>query len=401
MPRSNLMIVQGGGPTAVFNRTLAEIITEAQRDPSFGSIYGARYGVKGVIEREVLDLTGLTRGALDLLRKTPGAALGSSRHGPSDDELERMIETLRSLHIERMLFVGGNGTMRGASRVSGLCQAAGLDVQIVGVPKTVDNDIAATDRCPGYASAARYVMQATQELGADLRSLPQPVTILETMGREVGWIAAAAALARDDVKNNAECPQLLYIPEVAFDIEQFLAALEGMVREIGWGIVVVAEGLRNSDGSFVYQSTAGSQSDPLQRPMTGGVGQCLATVVTERLGFRCRCEKPGLLGRASIAHVSQQDIRDSAVVGRAGVQALAADARDVMVALRPLDKTKVADTTLVPLAAAEAERAIPHDWLGTGSVPLREQFFTYLGPLVGTKDEHLRDLGAPIYEIGE
>lgn len=401
MPRSNLMIVQGGGPTAVLNRTLAEIITEAQHDPSFGSIYGARYGVKGVIEREVLDLTGLTTGALDLLRKTPGAALGSSRHSPSDDELEPMIKTLRSLHIERMLFVGGNGTMRGANRVSDLCRAAGLDVQIVGVPKTVDNDIAATDRCPGYASAARYMMQGTQELGADLRALPQPVTILETMGREVGWIAAAAALARDDVKNDAECPQLLYIPEIAFDIEQFLAALERMVREIGWGVVVVAEGLRNSDGSFVYQSTAGSQADPLQRPMTGGVGQHLAAVASDRLGIRCRCEKPGLLGRASIAHISQQDIADSAAVGRAGVQALAAHARDVMVALQPLDEARLADTTLVPLAGAEAERSIPRKWLGSGNIPLREEFFTYLHPLVGTKDRHLRDLGAPISEMRE
>ncbi|MGA9719961.1 MAG: diphosphate--fructose-6-phosphate 1-phosphotransferase [Acidobacteriaceae bacterium] len=401
MPRSNLMIVQGGGPTAVLNRTLAEIITEAQHDPSFGSIYGARYGVKGVIKREVLDLTGLTAGALDLLRKTPGAALGSSRHSPSDDELERMIETLRSLHIERILFVGGNGTMRGASRLSDLCRAAGLDVQIVGVPKTVDNDIAGTDRCPGYASAARYMMQATQELGADLRSLPQPVTILETMGRDVGWIAAAAALARDDAKNDGECPQLLYVPEVAFDTEQFLAALERVVREIGWVVVVVAEGLRKPDGSFVYQSTAGSQVDSLQRPMTGGVGQYLATVASDRLGIRCRCEKPGLLGRASIAHVSQQDIRDSAAVGRAAVQALAAGARDVMVALRPLDKTNVADTTLVPLAEATAERSIPRNWLGPDKIPLREEFFEYLRPLVGTKDHHLRDLGAPISGIGE
>ncbi len=312
-----------------------------------------------------------------------------------------MIETLRSLRIERVLFVGGNGTMRGASRVSDLCRAAGLDVQIVGVPKTVDNDIAATDRCPGYASAARYMMQATQELGADLRSLPQPVTILETIGRNVGWIAAAAALARDDVKNDAECPQLLYVPEVAFDTEQFLAALECVVREIGWGVVVVAEGLRNPDGSFVYQSTAGSQADPLQRPMTGGVGQYLATVASDRLGIRCRCEKPGLLGRASIAQVSQQDIRDSAAVGRAAVQALSAGARDVMVALRPLNETSVADTTLVPLAAAEGERSIPHNWLGPDNIPLREEFFTYLRPLVGTKDHHLRDLGAPISGIGE
>ena len=142
------------------------------------------------------------------------------------------------------------------------------------------------------------------------------------------------------------------------------------------------------------------QVDPLQRPMTGGVGQYLATVASDRLGIRCRCEKPGLLGRASIAHVSQQDVRDSAAVGRAAVQALSAGARDVMVALRPLKETNVADTTLVPLAA-EGERNIPPNWLGPDNIPFREEFFEYLRPLVGTKDHHLRDLGAPISGIGE
>ena len=397
MPRSNLMIVQGGGPTAVFNVTLAEIIAEAQRHSSIGSIYGARYGVNGLIGRDLIDLTDVTQQTLDQLRKTPGAALGSSRHSPSDDEFERILETLRSLRIEQMLFIGGNGTMRGAHRVSELCRAKGLDMQIVGVPKTVDNDIAATDRCPGYASAARYMMQATQELGGDLRSLPQPVTILETMGRNVGWIAAAAALARNEPENAMECPQLLYLPEQPFVGDDFLDNLDRIVRQIGWGVVVVSEGLRNADGSFVYQSTATSQADPLQRPMTGGVGQHLARVVGERLGIRCRCEKPGLLGRVSRAHVSQQDIADAAAVGRAGVQALAAEAHDVMVALRPLENDTAATTTLVPLtAAAGEERSIPREWLHIDSIPVTQKFFNYLRPLVGAKDEHIQTLGTRV-----
>jgi 6-phosphofructokinase 1 len=349
------------------------------------------------VNGDVVDLTGLSYDALDLLRKTPAAALGSSRHAPSDDELDHMVETLRSFHIEQLLFIGGNGTMRGASRISQLCRAAGLNVQIVGVPKTVDNDIVATDRCPGYASAARYIMQAAQELGADIRALPQPVTILETMGRNVGWIAAAAAMARNDIENDAECPQLLYLPELPFDTEDFLDKLDNVVRMTGWGVVVVSEGLRNPDGSFVYQATAAAQSDPLQRPMTGGVGQHLATLVGERLGLRCRCEKPGLLGRACMAQVSRQDIADSAAVGRAGVQALVAQEQDVMVALRALDESGTADTMLVPLvSAAEGERGIPREWLGGGAVPLKQDFFSYLQPLVGTKDEHIRDLGAPV-----
>lgn len=287
--------------------------------------------------------------------------------------------------------------MRGAHRVSELCRAKGLDMQIVGVPKTVDNDIAATDRCPGYASAARYMMQATQELGGDLRSLPQPVTILETMGRNVGWIAAAAALARNEPENAMECPQLLYLPEQPFVGDDFLDNLDRIVRQIGWGVVVVSEGLRNADGSFVYQSTATSQADPLQRPMTGGVGQHLARVVGERLGIRCRCEKPGLLGRVSRAHVSQQDIADAAAVGRAGVQALAAKAHDVMVALRSLEKDSAVTTTLVPLTlVAGEERYIPREWLHAGRIPVTQEFFNYLRPLVGAKDEHIQRLGMPV-----
>jgi 6-phosphofructokinase len=396
MPRSNLMIVQGGGPTAVFNSTLAEVVAEAQRQPSVASILGARYGMAGLVRRHIVDLTSVTAQQLDVLRQTPGAALGSSRHNPSDDELERLIETLRDFKITLLLFIGGNGTMRGAARVSELCHARGLDVQVVGVPKTVDNDIAATDRCPGYPSAARYMIHATRELGADIRSLPQPVTVLETMGRNVGWIAAAAALARNDPEDDASCPQLVYLPELPFDAEDFLSRLDQIVARVGWGVVVVSEGIRNPDGSFVYQSTAAAQADPLQRPMTGGVAQHLASLVSERLHIRCRSEKPGLLGRACMSRVSQQDVADAALVGRAGVQALVSGARDVMVALYPLHEGVESATTLVPLATAAVERAIPPEWLHARPIPVNRLFLSYLRPLVGQIDEHLPEVGTPV-----
>jgi 6-phosphofructokinase len=396
MPRSNLMIVQSGGPTAVFNSTLAEVVAEAQRQPSVASILGARYGMAGLVRRHIVDLTSVTAQQLDVLRQTPGAALGSSRHNPSDDELERLIETLRDFKITLLLFIGGNGTMRGAARVSELCHARGLDVQVVGVPKTVDNDVAATDRCPGYPSAARYMIHATRELGADIRSLPQPVTVLETMGRNVGWIAAAAALARNDPEDDASCPQLVYLPELPFDAEDFLSRLDQIVARVGWGVVVVSEGIRNPDGSFVYQSTAAAQADPLQRPMTGGVAQHLASLVSERLHIRCRSEKPGLLGRACMSRVSPQDVADAALVGRAGVQALVSGARDVMVALYPLHEGVESATTLVPLATAAVERAIPPEWLHARPIPVNQLFLSYLRPLVGQIDEHLPELGTPV-----
>ncbi|HEV2576662.1 MAG TPA: diphosphate--fructose-6-phosphate 1-phosphotransferase [Acidobacteriaceae bacterium] len=396
MPESNLMIVQGGGPTAVFNASLAEIIAEAQRQPSIRSIFGSRYGIGGLFDDRIVDLTDASIADLELLRRTPGAALGSSRHSPTESELKKSLETLDRLKIDLLLFLGGNGTMRGAEIISKHCTSQGLDIRVLGVPKTIDNDIAATDRCPGYASAARYIATAAQELAADLRSLPQPVTILETMGRSVGWIAAATVLART---NDDSAPHLIYVPEVPFETEAFLSDLSRIVKRIGWAVVVVAEGIRHADGTLVYESSDSSQSDPLKRPMTGGVAQHLATIVSQRLGIRCRSEKPGLLGRASVACTSARDVEDAQQVGRAGVQALVSGQRDVMIALEPLGSEHA--TRIVPLAqAAGHERTIPDKWLQSGPIPVSKGFIDYVRPLVGPLEQHITELGRAVCEIG-
>ena len=382
MRAGNLMIVQGGGPTAVFNASLASIISEGKRQDGIGRILGARSGVKGLAHGDIVDLSSTTADELKLLRNSPGAALGSLRYRPTDADLQSVIANLKRMEIRYLLFAGGNGTMRGAAVVSDLCRAAGIEVQIVGVPKTVDNDIAMTDRSPGYASAARYIAQATRELGLDLRSLPQPVTILETMGRGVGWIAGAASLAR---VAEEDAPHLVYIPEVPFYMEEFLFRLDQIVLRQGWAVTVVSEGIRKADGSLVYEMSDPAQLDPLKRPMTGGVGQYLAGVVGERLGVRCRSEKPGLLGRASMAHVSLQDQKDAELVGLAGVRALMEGKTDVMVALRPLADAGNFGCDLVPLSeVAGIERPIPGEWLDGGELAVNGDYRAYLAPLVGS-----------------
>ena len=401
MPPTNLMIVQGGGPTAVFNASLAQIVAEAQQQPGIAEILGARFGVQGLVQAKIADLGSLGSADLDLLRHTPGAALGSSRYQPTPAEMPKLVETLRRHDIGYLLFLGGNGTMRGAEIVSQTCRSAGLDIRVVGVPKTIDNDLAATDRCPGYASAARYLAVSTRELAADIRSLPQPVTILETMGRSVGWLAAATTLARtsEDVTED-EAPHLVYVPEVAFDQQRFLADLDRIVAKHGWAVVVVAEGIRHADGSMVHETADPGQADPLKRPMTGGVAQHLAGVVGRSLGIRCRSEKPGLLGRASMAHVACQDLEDAALVGRAGVRALAAGQSDVMVSLRPLlrpgEQTSPqldSGYSLVPLSeAAGIEHRIPAQWLCDGPLPVAAAFREYLRPLVGELDKQMTEL---------
>jgi 6-phosphofructokinase 1 len=381
MTAGNLMIVQGGGATAVFNASLSCAIAEGIRQQAIGRIFGAHFGVKGLVHNDIVELGQMTAAELQLLRNSPGAFLGSSRYKPDQNDLDRMVTNLRRLDVRSLLFMGGNGTMRGAELVSRHCQAAGFEVRIAGVPKTVDNDIVATDRCPGFASGARYVAQSTRDLGTDIRALPQPVTILEVIGRSIGWLAAASTLAKVE---EADAPHLVHLPEMPFHAEEFLATLDGIVTRIGWAVVVVSEGIRNPDGSLVYEMTDASQLDPLKRPMTGGVGQFLANMVGEKLKIRCRTEKPGLLARVSMAHVSPLDQKDAELVGRAGVRALAAGDSGKMVALRPLQDPGETGYDLVPLSAvAGAERTVPQEWLTGGPLSVGAPFQEYVRPLIG------------------
>ena len=375
----NLMIVQGGGPTAVFNISLSSAIAEVAGQQGADRVFGARYGMRGLVEDDIVELGQMTASDLEFLRNSPGAALGSSRYKPSEDDFDRMVENLRRLDIRSMIFMGGNGTMRGASLVSERCRNAGFSVQVIGVPKTVDNDIAMTDRCPGFASAARYMAQTTRDLGMDIRSLPQPVTILEVIGRSIGWLAAATALAKG---READAPHLIYLPERPFYAERFLADLDQIVTRHGWAIVVATEGIRNPDGSLVYELKDATHLDPLARPMTGGVGQFMANLVGEKLKIRCRTEKPGLIARAAMAHVSAQDQKDAELVGRAGVRALAAGETEKMVSLLPLGTESGYE--LVPLSeVADAERPLPAEWILDAAIPVGDRFFNYVRPLVG------------------
>jgi len=375
----NLMIVQGGGPTAVFNASLGAVIEEAQRSQGIQKIYGAKWGMKGLAGKDVADLTAITSSQLEGLRNSPGAALGSSRFKPTADDMQRCVEHLRELDVRYVIFMGVNGSMRGAELTRAVCREQNYDAQIIGVPKTIDNDIFATNRSPGFGSAARWAAQSARDLGMDVRSLHQPVSILETMGRNVGWIAGAKSLAKEGADG---APHLIYVPEIAFDLNRFLQDIDKVVTRLGWCVVVVSEGIRNADGTLVYEVGDPSLADPLARPMVGGVCTHLAAIIAKELKVRCRNEKPGLIGRASIALISAQDRADAELVGREGVRALMAGATDKMVSLRPLGETPGFE--LVPLhAAAQGERMIPREYLCDGPLAVNEAFQEYVRPLMG------------------
>ena len=381
MSAENLMVVQGGGPTAVFNASLVSILREAAAQSRIARVYGARSGMKGLSSEDTVDLGRLSTAQMEELAGSPGAALGSSRFKPTDDDLERCIRHLKSLEVRYLIFMGGNGTMAGAQRFAEFCKTAGFDVQIMGVPKTIDNDIAATDRCPGFGSAARFVAQGTIDLAMDIRSLPQPVSIFETLGRDVGWLAASATLARRDAD---DAPQLVYLPEIPFVVSDFLSELDGVVTRVGWAVVVVSEGIVYADKTPVFEQKIAAHKGAPNRPLIGGVAQYLSGIVAEELGIRCRSEKPGLIGRSSSAHVSDRDKQDAMLVGQEAVRALLAGATGQMVALRSIRDPYSRAFGLTSLAdVARASRSIPPKWLSRDGSTVTREFVEYVKPIVG------------------
>ena len=381
MTEGNLLVVQAGGPTAVVNESLFGVVAAEQRRGKTRKIYGSRKGLRGLIRNELVDLGRLTAQELELVRRSPGAVLGSSRVKPTETEMEAVLGHLREREIHQAVFIGGNGTMHAALMISRFARKAGYELQVIGVPKTVDNDINGTDRCPGFASAARYVAQSTRDLGMDVRALSQPVSVLETMGRNVGWLAAASVMAKRDAN---DAPHLVYVPEVPFAMEKFLGDLDAVLKKQDWAIVVVSEGLKDEKGEPVFENAESSQKDAFNRALPGGVARFLAETVARRLNVRCRDEKPGLLGRASILHVAPQDWIDAELVGRAGHEALMAGHNEEMVALEPLALGEKAETKLIPLeSVAGPDRAIPKEWLGKRNPPTNEKFANYMQPLIG------------------
>ena len=380
MPHSagKLLVLQGGGPTPVLNATLYGVIDEAR--PHFPSILGARFGIEGLLKGDLIDLSNLSQSDLQLIRLSPGASLGTTRHKPAATDHDRLIEQFRRHDVRSLLLIGGNGSLRGAHAIAQAADRAGHEMSVLGIPKTVDNDIPSTDRCPGFGSAARYVAQSVRDLGMDVQALPQPVSIFETMGRGVGWLAAASILARS---GDDSAPHLVYLPEVPFETDRFLAAVDRVVKRFGWAVVVVSEGLCTADGKPVFEATEATQRDALNRALPGGVGAHLANLVTRELKIRCRCEKPGLCGRASMLHVSQQDLADAELVGRAGVRGAIERRHAQAVSLCPLSSAESQPYRFVPLAHAAGERSIPAGWLSGDETAVSSDFIRYARPIVG------------------
>ncbi len=373
--KGNLLVVHGGGPTAVINSSLYGVITEAKQHDKIDKIYGAIGGTEAILKENFLDLGRTSEEKLKLLLQTPGTAIGSSRFALKQEDYESMAEIFKRNNIKYVLFNGGNGSMDTCGKVRKAC---GEDIYVVGIPKTIDNDISIIDHAPGFGSAARYIAATTAEIGADVKSLPIHVCVIEAMGRNAGWITAASALAR---KNEKDAPHLIYLPERPFDEEEFLEDVRKLYEELGGVVVVVSEGLKNKNGESIVPPIFKSE----RAIYYGDVSSHLSSLIIKKLGIKARSEKPGLSGRTSIALQSRVDREEAILVGREAVKAAVAGHTGVMVGInRILGKDYKIATTLIPIEQVMLhERVIPDEYINERGNDVTKEFIDWCKPLIG------------------
>ncbi len=396
--KGHLLIGQAGGATAVINASLVGAIQEALgHEDQIDGIFGALHGIEGVLKRQIIDLRQESRESLNGLLTTPSAALGSSRYKLQPDDPQRALEMLRALNVRYFFYIGGNDSADTAHRIALAAGEAGYDLQVIAIPKTIDNDLPETDHCPGYGSAARFIALATMDSALCTEAIPHhfPVKIIEVMGRDAGWLAAASALGKERPE---DAPHLIYMPERPFSREQFLADVQEVYRAVGYVVVVVAETIRDAAGQALGAARA-QGTDAFGHPLLSGTAATLVEMVRQELGLRARYDKPGDLQRMASMAVSGVDREEALLVGQMAVRAAVQGVTGKMITLVRQPGPDYACTTgLADLRAiANAQRRLPDEFLTPAGSGVTQAFFDYARPLIGEAlPRHVRLKKVPV-----
>ncbi len=371
------VLVHTGGPTSVINASLLGVWEEAIKHREIGRLYGARFGFDGILSENFIDLSNQARETMNAVGRTPSSALGSSRRELSEENLHQILTVLRA-HAVRFLFcTGGNGSMETARQLWALAKERNEGIQIVGIPKTIDNDLMETHHTPGYGSAARFFACAARDIGADNRALPGQVEFIEILGRNVGWLAAATSLARRDPE---DAPHLIYFPERRLPLEQLLDDIHRVYSRLNRCVVAVCEGQLDEHGQpFGADVRAGSRGS-----LAMNLAHRLAILVSKRLRVRARSEKPGLLGRSSAASISDIDWAESRLCGQRAVLAGIQEQGGNMVTLLEPRPGQPAETGLASFdRVALLERHFPEEWRNETGNDVTPEFRSFVEPLTG------------------
>lgn len=396
----NLLYAQSGGVTAVINASAVGVISEARLQPErIKRVLAARNGILGVLRETLVDTAALSGADLARLRATPGGAFGSCRFDldPAENnplQYDRLFDVLAAHDIRFFLYNGGNGSMETCRQIQSAADARGYPLTVVGVPKTVDNDIVGTDCCPGFGSAAKYLATSLREVGLDLAAMTTNAGrafVLEVMGRNAGWLAAACALAAEDAD---AAPHIILMPEVVFDETRFLARVQAVVARVGACAVVVAEGIRGPDGHIL------SMQDRNQKGYVqlGGAGEVVAERIHACLGYKVHYALADYLQRSARHIASRTDTAQAFAVGKAAVRRAVAGQRGVVGIERLTDEAYVWRTNLLPFEqVANLERRLPAEFIAADGFGVTEAFRRWCRPLIAGEDWPLFKDGLPDY----
>ncbi len=386
MLKGNMLIAHGGGPTPVINSSLLGAVREAKLHGEIETIYGARFGAEGILAGDLIDLGKFADEDLALLAKTPASALGSCRRKLTDADYPAVLECFKKFNIRYFFYNGGNDSMDTCNKIYNLSVETGYELRVIGIPKTIDNDLDVTDHCPGFGSAAKYAAVSALELAQDVSALPIHVVVMEMMGRNAGWITAASALYADLMP----CEHLVYLPEVAFDKEKFLAAVKEKWAKGRGLLVTISEGIHYADGSPVADSGV---VDGFGHKVPGGAAQALSDMIMQETGLKSRSEKPGLLGRVSVSLMSEIDQKEAEEAGACAVRSAVEGKTGFMVGFETTRNPYSSKTCLIPLEkVANAEKKFPLEWIGEDGASIKPAFKAYCEPLLGAYDSRFISL---------
>ncbi len=393
------IIGQSGGPTSVINASAYGVIRTALDSEAITKVYGAEHGIKGVLNDRLFDMSAEDAGELENLLYTPSSALGSCRYKIADPDVDdtdfkRILEIFKKYDVRYFFYNGGNDSMDTCNKISKYMMRVGYECRVMGVPKTIDNDLFGTDHCPGYASAAKYIATSCMEVYQDAWVYDTGmICVVEIMGRHAGWLTAAASLATA----MGAGPDLIYLPETDFDMDKFISEVRKVYTETGGCMVAVSEGIHYADGSFVSEAQA-SATDGFGHAQLGGLAGMLAEIIKKEIGAKVRGIELSLLQRCGAHLASQTDIDESFMAGKAAVENAVAGLTDKMVGFERsyeggayVCRTKLFDLVDV----ANTEKKVPIEWINAQHNGVERAFIDYALPLIQGETRMRKENGLP------
>ncbi len=396
-----LVFAQSGGPTSVINASAAGVFLEGLDSENITAVYGAAHGIRGILNEEMYDISKEDREELLLLKNTPSSALGSVRYklkdaSVDDTDYKRLLEVFKKYDVRYFFYNGGNDSMDTCNKISKYMAKSGYEINVIGVPKTIDNDLYGTDHCPGFASAAKYIATTIMEINLDAKVYDTPmVCVIEAMGRNAGWLTASAALA------NAQGygADLIYLPEIDFDVDKFVKDVkEVCAKNNNKCIAVVSEGIHDKDGVLICEKLGEvGARDSFGHAQLGGVAATLASLIKAETGYKTRGIELSLMQRCGAHIASKTDIEETFEAGRQAVRAAVNGETDKMVCYARAEGDEYkCEYKLLPLElAANTEKTVPMEWIINNGTGISDEFVKYAMPLIQGEPEMRKENGLP------